>query len=188
MVQPDEWPSMIAKNLPDDWTPFRTSIGGAEFVPDAIDRLLHAESPEQATSAYWELDNRVVVQGQLFDSAVPTSLWLVRSVCERDFTPNGLSRSLDLLVELAFGEADQSEVARGNRDLGAQCRAAIRDGLSCIKALVGEADERVLLSVLDLVDRVDVDPVSRSAFFEPLPLPGWSVSLRDRVQEIRRHA
>lgn len=179
---------MTVQNLPDDWAPFRTSIGGAEFVPSAIDRLLHSGSPEQATSAYWELDNRVVVQGQLFGSAVPTSLWLVRSICERDFTPNGLARSLDLLVELAFGEADQSEVARGNHDLGAQCRAAIRGGLSCIKALVGEAEERVLLGVLDLVDRVDVDPVSRSAFFEALPLPGWPVSLRERVQEIRRDA
>ncbi len=177
---------MTVLNLPDDWTPFRTSIGGAEFVPSAIDRLLHAGSPEQATSAYWELDNRVVVQGQLFDSAVPTSLWIIRSICERDFTTNGLSRSLDLLVELASGEADQSEVARGSHDLGERCRAAIRGGLSCIKALVDQADERTVLGVLDLVDRVDIDPVSRKAFFEALPLPDWPVSLRERVQEIRR--
>ena len=180
--------SMTDQNLPDDWAALRTSIGSAEFVPSAIDRLLHSGSPEQATSAYWELDNRVVVQGQLFDSAIPASMLLVRSICERNFTLNGLSRSLDLLVELAFGESDQSEVAGGNYDLGAQCRAVINSGLGCIKALVDQADERVLLGVLDLVDRVDIDPVSRNAFFEALPLPGWPSSLRDRVQEIRRSA
>lgn len=114
---------------PQNWASLRTSIGGAQFVPEVIDRVVHAGSPEEATTAYWELDNVVVVQGQLFDSAVPTSRLLVRSICGQDYTASGLPRALDLLVELAYGESDQSEVERGNGGLGSQCRRTISSGL-----------------------------------------------------------
>lgn len=169
-----------------EWAQLRTSIGDAAPVPSTIARLLHAQSAEEADGFYWELDNCVVVQGQLYDSAPPTAHALVQAICEHDFTAPGLPWCLDLLVELAYGESDVSEVERGNHDLGERCRAETRAGLPCIKALIDREDDQVLLGVLDLVDRVESDLAAREAFFGALPLPGWSERLRSRIDEIQR--
>lgn len=59
-----------------------------------------------------------------------------------------------------------------------------RGGLQCIKALISMRDERTLLRVLDLVDKLDTDEGKR-AFVAPLPGPGWPQAAVDRVRELR---
>lgn len=113
-----------------DWGSLRTMIGPASFVPGAIDRLLSAATDEEAASAYWELDKRVVVQGQLSEAAEPVAYELVRRVCAAEYSVPGLPRVLDLLVELAYGESDMTEVELGNADLGPRCRALVAVGCS----------------------------------------------------------
>lgn len=140
-----------------DWRSLRTLIGPADFVPGAIDRLLCASTAAEATQAYWELDNRVVVQGQLFEAAEQVSRELVRRICAGEASPSGLPGALDLLVELAYGESDASEIEAGNPDLGRRCRAQIADGLECMQAMVPVSEERARLAVRDLVDRMAVD-------------------------------
>ncbi|WP_406636676.1 hypothetical protein [Amycolatopsis sp. WGS_07] len=51
------------------WNRLRMDVGTAECVPAAIRDLLNAGSAEDADRAYWRLDNGVVVQGRLFESA-----------------------------------------------------------------------------------------------------------------------
>lgn len=64
-----------------DWRSLRTLIGPADFVPTVIDRLLTATTDDEASTAYWELDNRVVVQGQLFEAAEAVAHELVTRIC-----------------------------------------------------------------------------------------------------------
>ena len=169
----------------DKWAQLRSADGSSWFVPSALDRMLHADSPEEATNAYWELDNHVVVGRGLFEGAVETGKELIRAICARDYTRWGLPKALDLLVKFAHGESDSWEVALGDTDLGRQCRTVIAEGLDCIKALVGDRDEAVVLRVLDLVDLLDTDPDSRQRFLRPLPFPGWSATLQERVKKMR---
>ncbi len=170
---------------PKEWRRLRTSIGTAELVPEAVDRMLGAASTTEAQKAYWEIDNRVVVQGQLYDSAPLTARYLMEEICLHRYTADGLSCALDLLVELAYGESDYSEVERGNSNLGSLCRATIRERLECLNELADEDQlESVLMSILDLADRSIVDADSLRAFLNSLPVGKWSDSLRIRVQEI----
>ena len=102
----------------EDWARLHSSLGDARLVPSAINRLLHASSSQEATDAYWELDNRVVVQGRLFNSAVPTASEVTLAICAGKYTSYALPEALDLLVELAYGESYEWEVVLGNCDLG----------------------------------------------------------------------
>lgn len=140
-----------------DWSVLRSMIGAAEFVPDAVSRMIHARTAEEASTAYWELDNRVVVQGQLFESAVWTARVVSEAICSAGPSEFGLSSALDLLVEIAAGEADQSELAHGNKNLGDVCRRELRRFLPCFRGLAVSDVDRVLLGVLDLLDHLEVE-------------------------------
>lgn len=164
------------------WAPLQTVSGGARDLPGAIDRMLHARSAEDAESAYSQISNNVVVRGLLFEAAVPTAAAVSRAVCTGDYTAPGLPRALDLLVGLAFGEALPIERERPEGDLGARCRDIVREGLDCIKSLVDQDDERVLLGVLELVDLLDVDQITRREFVGSLPLSRWPDTLRSRAE------
>ncbi|MBX7244759.1 MAG: hypothetical protein K1X53_04630 [Candidatus Sumerlaeaceae bacterium] len=51
-----------------EWATFRTLSGDASHVPAAI-RALISDIPAQRSEAYWKLDNHVVCQGDLYESA-----------------------------------------------------------------------------------------------------------------------
>jgi hypothetical protein len=136
------------------WTRMRSVMGSSEFVPEAIKALLNAATEEQAESAYWRLDNRVVVQGQLFESAqwviAPLLLGLVSN------RPGFVRQNVaNLLVEIAVGEPDETELSVGNELLGAQCRAELKGGLWVIYALLDDPLPMVRLGALDLLDVVE---------------------------------
>jgi hypothetical protein len=139
-----------------DWHRLRTITGSASGVPEAFRRLLEATSDAEADDAYWKLDNRVVVQGQLFDSAprlVPVLLAALAHVASAVAT----IYVLDLLVEILDGEADQSEVARGNADLGAEARRAAREGVWLAHHLASSPEASVRERALMIVHAIDPD-------------------------------
>lgn len=59
-----------------DWT-LLEAVGGALDVPGALQSLAEATTEEEARAAYWRIDNTVVVQGSLRESALPTAACLV---------------------------------------------------------------------------------------------------------------
>ena len=126
----------------------------SHFVPAAIEHLTASATEDDATAACWELDNRVVVQGQLFEAAEAIAHELVDRLCVGSVSTAGGSRALDLLVEIAYGESDSSEVALGNRDLGTRCRDVIQKGLVCMRASAAEDDDRARAAIDDIVDRL----------------------------------
>lgn len=140
-----------------DWSGLRSVVGGAEFVPGAVTRMVHATTAEDASSAYWELDNCVVVQGQLFEAAAWTARAVCVAICNGEPTALGLGRALDLLVEIAAGEPGQSELALGNSELGNLCREELGKHLLCFRGLTASEDDRVLLAVLDLLEILESD-------------------------------
>lgn len=139
---------------PEGWGHLRTAIGPATFGPDAIDRLLSARTESEATGAYWELDNRVVVQGQLYEAAERATASILGLLTAGDYTQPGLGRALDLLVEIARGEPDPTEVAAGNVDLGERCRSAIAAALSQLRTLAHVDSPGAAAAIRDLVEEL----------------------------------
>ncbi len=71
-------------------------------VPDAIERL-QSEDPEVRRSAYWRLDNHVIVQGGLYEGSFYVIPFLLQIALSD--SPYGRVDALDLLVEIASGSA-----------------------------------------------------------------------------------
>lgn len=115
--------------LRQDWSFLRQASGTADGIPDALRQLIWAQSPEEVQAAYWRLENHVVVQGQLFESAVSTTHVLMAALVSQDRPDFVRIGVLELLFQIVSGESDESEVARGLVDLGEQCRRAARAGL-----------------------------------------------------------
>jgi hypothetical protein len=124
-------------------------MGTAERVPDALNILAKTSSVEEATKAYWEIDNHVVVQQLLFEAAVPTSACLVKILhaCSRTVRP----LVVELIGQIATGEADQSEIELGRENLKQECMNFIINGVACYKAILTAGNELERLYCLDIL-------------------------------------
>ncbi|WP_330242598.1 hypothetical protein [Streptomyces sp. NBC_00525] len=110
------------------WTDHRTMGDRSREVPGALRRLLAASDEDEAMAAYWDLENVVVVQGQLHSAALPTVPVLLAGLLG-ELSPDARDLVLELLRQIVTGEPDKDERALGNTDLGDRCREAARTGL-----------------------------------------------------------
>ncbi len=138
------------------WEMFRTSSGTAEAVPDALRNLAEAETKEAARSCYWRLDNVIVLQGWLFEAAVPVVPVLLALLTGE--LPAAAKREIvELLQQIGCGETHRDEEARGNADLGDRCRRLIREGIWTVYGLLLDPDLDTRDACLALLQRVETD-------------------------------
>lgn len=133
-----------------DWGRLREATGSAEGIGRALGRLL-AASPDEVSSIYWELENHIVVQGELFESAEASVSVLVAAFA--DERPSHVRIAiLELLYQVLSGEPGEAERSRGGSDLANRCRARAREGFWLLmrEYVVGERD--AALTVLELLD------------------------------------
>jgi len=171
-----------------DWSSLRELSGDARRVPEAVEALAAADSEAAADKAYWRLDNRVVVQGQLFESALPLVPVLL-ALLAGDLAEPARASILELLFQIAAGEPDESELLHGNQDLGVRCKTEVAKGLWLFYVdllrpipavrrlaleLIGESenDEKRLLAILS-----DIIASEESSDFRAL-----AVTLRDELK------
>jgi hypothetical protein len=141
-----------------DWSKLRSMLSDSSFVPTAILGMCNAPTEAEATTAYWKLDNHVVVQGQLFQASEYVAAELVVRICTGQVTSFGMGFVIDLLVEIVYGESDESEIALGNDALGDRCRANVLSHVDCFyKLSAGHASDRVRAGALDILDFVETD-------------------------------
>ncbi|WP_188191460.1 hypothetical protein [Nonomuraea sp. SYSU D8015] len=135
-----------------DWGALRAMGGEADRVPESILALVSSETEDEAWAAYWELENYVVVQGQLFEASqhmVPVLL----AALAGEIPQAARKALLELLLQLVSGESDAEEMERGNSDLGSICRKNAREGIWIIyrELCSGYYDlARDILEVIDL--------------------------------------
>lgn len=110
-----------------DWSSLRAE-GSAAGIPDAIESLRTADSAEEATRAYWRIDNTVVIQGSLFEAAEATIPCVLAAL--NQCTDAARPRIFELLYQLGAGNTRHTEVNAGNRYLDDRCRAAVKLGVS----------------------------------------------------------
>jgi len=109
-----------------NWRQLRQAHGSAEHVPSAIKNLTSADAKTRET-AYWQLDNHVVLQSGLYEAAFYVIPFLVE-ILEGD--SEGCDYAYDLLFEIANGCAAQEiKCFYGDEELelGEACRAVISE-------------------------------------------------------------
>lgn len=136
--------TVISRVLVDSvpWADVRSANGGAEFAPDAMRDLLHASSEGEALDAYWRLDNRVVLQGTLFEPA----RWVIGPLLAGLATERPAfvrEHVVNLLVEIALG----IPIEPTEPSLDGLCYDELRKGLWTIYVLLDDDVPMVRLGV-----------------------------------------
>jgi hypothetical protein len=107
------------------WHELRAASGSAAEIRASLAELLTAGSPDGVEAAYWQLENHVVVQGQLFGVA-PCVVSVLLAALLEDSPPFVRIGVLELLFQILSGESHESEKDKG---LGPKCRELGRCGL-----------------------------------------------------------
>jgi hypothetical protein len=87
-----------------DWSRLDAAQGtSASIVPEALEALRTATSEDAAREAYWRLDNTVVVQGRLFEAALPTAACII-TILGSSTSEVARVRLVELLEQISGGE------------------------------------------------------------------------------------
>jgi len=148
------------------WGTYRTISGSADSVPSALQDLADAADSASADRAYWRLDNRVVVQGQLVSAAIPC-IRVLLAMLMSDISLYSRTRICDLLLQIGTGVTDASEAQIGN-DLAGDARDALREAVWMLYGLTCDTEQRVRESALELVVEVDTDTQRRTAILNAI--------------------
>jgi hypothetical protein len=137
------------------WADLTVTDGPATAVPDALLRLSKTRTLEEGWKVYWELDNTIVVQGNLFGAAEAVTPFLVGLAIEHDDHRRLLA--LELLIQLVSGTSHPLEVERGNYDLEERCRERAKTGLEFFYSLLEEPTEDMRDRAVELIGAVEDD-------------------------------
>jgi hypothetical protein len=135
-----------------DWAALRTAHGNAAHVPDALAGL-RSDADDVRAAAYWQLDNHVVLQGNLFEAAPFVADELLRMLTGELSGPTKV-RVYQLLYEIRNGYApDVDTVDRGGRSvpLRQTCQDVVDGALPLYRTDLTTSDAAVRREVVDLL-------------------------------------
>ena len=134
-----------------NWSELRQAHGDAGHVPTALKGLISSDETEQEAS-YWKLDNHVVLQGDLYESAFYVIPFLLE-LLESGIT-NGRNYVYDLLFEIANGYAAE-EVSCNYQgeslDLTEACKRSVLTGINLYLNEVANIGSESRENALDLI-------------------------------------
>ncbi|WP_232240706.1 NUDIX domain-containing protein [Kutzneria sp. 744] len=139
-----------------DWGSLATCDGTAEDVPATVLALLAASTEEAARHHASDIDNVVMMQSNLFQSAVPTVSVLCAALTE-DLMPHARSTVLWLLGEIVNADVHRSEVEAGRADLDVRARELARAGLWLFYRELRRGDPADTDVVLGIIQAVETD-------------------------------
>lgn len=149
-----------------DWSQVRDGDGPATNIPVALRRLLAASSAEECHAPYWGMENHAVIQGAVFEAALPlVPAILAALTCPK--RPSYVRISLmELLFQIVHGETHPEEVARGLGDVAEQCRVEAQKGLWLFyrEAFAGE----LRAAAVEILQVIDDDGI-RAALLATMP-------------------
>lgn len=142
-----------------NWSELRVAMGKATDVPSAIRALLRAQSVKEADAAYWRLENVVVVQGNLYEAALPCVTVLLAALRRADRPAFVTCSLLELLFQIVNGEVHMDERTLGNLDLDKRCRRVAREGQQSLmfvhgmRTPFGEGRPEAVKDIIDAIER-----------------------------------
>ncbi|WP_338846804.1 hypothetical protein V8J88_23925 [Massilia sp. W12] len=134
-----------------NWENLRVAPGSAVIIPNALIRLLKTQSAEDANEIYWQLENHIVIQGQVFqcaEFAIPVLLLALADDCSR---PTKVA-CMELLFQILAGTPHQSEIDAENNELMDRCHKKAREGLWLLYKELQDGVTDAAYEILDLID------------------------------------
>ncbi len=154
-----------------DWHQFKSFKGDASTLPAAIREIASASNDEQATRAYWLIDNTAVVQGRLSSSVYPLTVCLLAALDVAG--KEARERIVDLLATIGGGyddHVDSSEVGPVSTRECVQLMAARMDMFEQELYQTGYASYVDVLLMCAIYDK-NLQPRVSQAFHHALTLP-----------------
>ncbi len=136
-----------------DWFCFREISGPATAIPGALRELIKSWWPVDVDQAYWKLENHVVVQDQLYESAAYVVPVLLAGLAGPDRSFSARTGMLDLLFCILNGETSSEEEKRGLLNMEAKCRIAAGQGLWLFYQLFMVGHAEIVLEILELIEK-----------------------------------
>jgi hypothetical protein len=135
------------------WEQYATAHGDARHIPEAI-RSLVSEDESVRNAAYWQIDNHVVLQSDLYEAAPYVVPFLLEILAGR--FRSGRDRLYDLLWEIANGKAPvevQSDIAGSNHPMALEkaCRMEVLKGMETYLKDAADPDPLVRKKATDLI-------------------------------------
>ncbi len=173
------------KNLDDlNWSSYTQAHGNAEHIPDAIRNLI-SENATERYNAYWKLDNYIVLQSDLYESAfyvIPFLIEILQSNFDLD-----KGKIYDLLYEIANGSAPNSmtvEYKGKLTPLQVACRLAIAGQINIYLDEIENVNSDSRVKALELVAILDECKEEILQRLQSLVLVEKDVSLVEEVREL----
>jgi len=130
------------------WEQYCILDSTASRMPKVLTRLFESESDAIAQSVYWEIDNKVYVQGNLFDSAIPVTSVLLTALRENDLPKYVVMTIMEIIYQIMTGITDSEEIKNGKVDIEKACISMVGKQWNTIemigikfKSLSGDIDE-----------------------------------------------
>ncbi|MDP5208574.1 hypothetical protein [Microbulbifer sp. 2205BS26-8] len=134
-----------------NWEQLQQAHGNAEHVPSAIKNLI-SEDAKTREASYWQLDNHIVLQSDLYEASFYAIPFLIE-ILQSD-TSLGRDYVYDLLFEIANGHAAQElKCSYDGQELGLReaCRVSIIDFLPVFLSEVADLNSSCREQALDLL-------------------------------------
>src|SRR5438132_1009336 len=135
------------------WSQKSTASGNAAKVPQALAGLVSPDATVRERS-YWQLDNEVVVQSDLYEAACLVIPFLIRFLSEN--VAHGRDRICDLLCEIGHG-GDTSTVTCRTMDgqvapLKVGCTGELKQGLDVFLRDTNDPDPLIRDKANELIE------------------------------------
>lgn len=144
--------TLLAEMRQLDWSAFDVAShnpAAAANLPDAFARLFSPD-PAVRETAYWQIDNEAVCQGDLYPAARPLAAFVLSALALRPLF--GQRELFNVLYELTAGEAADPSVGREHRQI-------VRDAKGVWSYGLNSHDPDVRKTAADLVGVLEVKGV-----------------------------
>ncbi len=135
------------------WDQKSVASGKADHVPQALLGLVSPDNSLRERS-YWQLDNEVVLQSDLYDAAYSVIPFLIQYLWDR--VPHGRDRIYDLLIEIGGGFAPSTIMCQTREGdsipLQDACAREIRKGFRVFLRDTGDQDVRIAAKAKELME------------------------------------
>jgi len=168
-----------------DWAALRTDSGSGTGLVRAFEDLSTAASEESSRNAYWRIDNEVIVQGELYEAAVP-ALEVLLSMAPTA-PPGPVRRSLaELVQQITFGQPRGSEIELGNTDLATRCLALASEATWIFYGWLTDDDSDVRECALLTLQKVDSNEARKGIVFAACRAADSTPGVQRSLSEIER--
>ena len=137
------------------WSQKSVASGKADHVPRALEGLISSDEKLRERS-YWQLDNEVVLQSDLYEAAYFVIPFLIQ--CLREGVPHGRDRIYDLLTEIGGGCAPSTRLCVTREGdsvpLQAACVRELLKGFRMFLRDTADQDARIATKARELVQLV----------------------------------